>query len=183
MRFIWGHVLIHLLSLAYESLGGLHIYLAPVTTALLGFFWQGIFSSHTFTPALWHGWHLTTVFFYKVHITTPCIFSSAGFSSVSYLESLLRALLRSWGSFGCPMSPTLLEGVTKLPVDFPNCLQAIWLVCTVWSPQESPVLSPGFDHLTAFLAALLWDPACNSVPCDDRGSEILGGTASLRPGK
>ena len=120
MRFIWGHVLIHLLSLAYESLDGLHIYLAPVTTALLGFFWQGIFSSHTFTPALWHGWHLTTVFFYKVHITTPCIFSSAGFSSVSYLESLLRALLRSWGSFGCPMSPTLLEGVTKLPVDFPQ---------------------------------------------------------------
>ena len=37
--------------------------------------------------------------------------------------------------------------------------------------------------MTAHMAALLWDLACPSVPCDDRDSENFGGTASLCPGE
>ena len=37
--------------------------------------------------------------------------------------------------------------------------------------------------MTARLSALTWDLACPSVTCGDRGSKIIGGNASLRPGK
>ena len=34
-------------------------------------------------------------------------------------------------------------------------------------------------HMTACLAALMWDLDCEPVPFDDRGSKIFGWTASL----
>ena len=40
-----------------------------------------------------------------------------------------------------------------------------------------------FDRLISRMAALTWDLPCPSFPCDDRGSKIIGGTASLHPGK
>ena len=43
-------------------------------------------------------------------ILTPWIFSCDVFSAVYDLDSLLRALLRSWGSFDCSMSPTFWRG-------------------------------------------------------------------------
>ena len=48
----------------------------------------------------------------------------------------------------------------------------------------SPLLLLAPDHLTARLAVLFLEALdCPSVPCDDRGSELVGGTNSLFPGE
>ena len=113
MRFIWGHALVHFLSLVEASSYGLHPYLAPVSTALLRVGRQGIYSSLMFTPAFWRGWHMPIEFCFKRCISPPWVFSCAGFSCVSDLDNLLRVPLRSWGSFGFSTSSMFLEGVPK----------------------------------------------------------------------
>ena len=131
------------LSLVDVSPDGLHIYLALVSTALLGVGRQGVFSSHMFTPAIWIGWHLPIgLFIFKRCIPTPWIFACTGFSAVSDLNRLLRASLCSWGSFTCSVSPAFLEGVPKLLVNFSHNSFAIWLVCPVRFPQASLILLP-----------------------------------------
>ena len=61
---------------------------------------------------------MTMLFCFTMCISPPWIFTCAVLSDVSDMENLLRALLHSGGSFGCSMSPTFLEGVSKLSVDF-----------------------------------------------------------------
>ena len=57
-------------------------------------------------------------------------------------------------------------------------------VCTFQYIRRVYSLVSGFSvYLTAHLEVLFWgDLACPSVPRDDRGSKISGGTASLHPG-
>ena len=46
------------------------------------------------TLPFWHGWYLPIgLFIFTIYIPTPWVFSCAGFSAVSNLDSLLRALL------------------------------------------------------------------------------------------
>ena len=63
MRFIWGHVIVHLLALDNASSEGLHIYIVLVSATLIGVSRQVGFSSRKFTPALWHCWDLPNDFF------------------------------------------------------------------------------------------------------------------------
>ena len=58
-------------------------------------------------------------------------------------------------------------------------------ICHFQSPHGvSALVAILSDHLNARLTEFFWgDLACTSVPCDDRGSEIFGGTALLRPGE
>ena len=78
---------------------------------------------------------LLCLFYFKRFIPTPWIFAYAGFSVNSDLSSLLRVLLRSWGSFDCSMSPMFLEGAPKLLETFLNCDCSRWLVCNLQYPR------------------------------------------------
>ena len=81
------------------------------------------------------------------------------------------------------MSPTFLEGVPKLLAIFfpPFSRELDFLSSDILGSLHS--FLHVFNHLTTSLAALLWDLTDPSVPCDDRGSGISGGTSSLRPRK
>ena len=171
MRFIRVHAFVHVLSLIDASLDNLHIYLALVSAALLGVGRIGGFSSHKFTPTFWQGWHLPIGFFcFTRCIPTSWLFACTGFSAVSDLYSLLSYLLLSWGSF---LSPTFWRG-------FRGC-RRIFVILLVLSDSFVPSdLRVGlwywwwvFDRMTAHMAALLWDLACPSFPCDYRGSEVF----------
>ena len=72
------------------------------------------------------------IFFTRYH--TPWIFSCAWFLAVSDLDIILRAKLRSWGSFRGSMSPTFWEGVPNWSEDFSNFSRASWLVFPIQYP-------------------------------------------------
>ena len=156
MRFIWGHALVHFLSLVEASSYGLHPYLAPVSTALLRVGRQGIYSSLMFTPAFWRGWHMPIEFCFKRCISPPWVFSCAGFSCVSDLDNLLRVPLRSWGSFGFSTSSMFLEGVPKfLAFFFPIVPARASLLVLSGLLGDLCYFLRVFDCLTARLSALL----------------------------
>ena len=118
-------------------------------------------------------------------IQEPWIFARAGFSSGPNIDNLLRSLLRSWGSFGCSISPTFLEGVLKLSGFFPivpaqsgvlilsNILGGICSCCRyltiwplVWQSSCGILLVPQFPVVTGaqkFLEGLLWSIPVNII--------------------
>ena len=132
---------------------GLHISLALVSAALIGFGWQGGFSSLMFTPALSRGWHLPIWLFCFTRYSTPWIFSCASLSDMSDLNIQLKAQFRSGGSFSFSMSMTFSEWVPKLSEFFSGCFRVSCLVCTIQSLWGYPLLSPDFWYPTANLAA------------------------------
>ena len=89
MRFIWGHVLIHVLSLVDTSSDNLHIYLALPSTSLLGVGRRGDFSYHMFTPDFWRGWNMPIwVFFLNKVFHTLNIWLCLILNHVQYGHSL-----------------------------------------------------------------------------------------------
>ena len=74
MRFIRGHALVNLLSLVGSSSDGLIIYLALVSTDLIGVGRQVGFSSLKFTPTLCLNWHLLNWGFFL----TRCVVQHLG---------------------------------------------------------------------------------------------------------
>ena len=172
MRFVRGHALVYLLPPVDTSSYSLHICLALVSAALPGFGWQGGLYSHKFYTrllALLESSH----FFFKRWIPTPWIFYYNGFSAVYNSDSLLRALLSSWGSFDCSMSLTFLEGVTQFSAIFSNSSSARWtpppfnLLGAIWSGLCV------VDRLDTHPVALPWDLDCRWFPCDELESKVL----------
>ena len=117
-------------------------------------------------------------FFCKVHSPTPWVFYFAGFSAMSDLGSLSRAILRSWGSFRWFNVYDIFGGGSEMVCWACDHFGASWFA---WSTDLIGGLR-SLRRVAVFLAALVWGRSwgilvhCCSL-CEG-GSENVGGTAS-----
>ena len=90
----------HVLSPVNTSSNGLNIYLELISAALHSFGWRGGLSSYMFTLNFWRVWYIPIEYLdLQRCFPTPWIFACPDFSSVSDLDSILRALLNYSGLF------------------------------------------------------------------------------------
>ena len=114
------------------------------------------------------GWiYVLLVFFcYTRCNSTTWIFSFAGFSSISYLDILLRSLLHPWGSFKWFNAPNFFWGGSRMVWWTCNYFCAIWLAwCCVCESTVSTIVSGLLCYFNrAILAVVLLD-SCLLFSC------------------
>ena len=98
--------------------------------------------------------------FYKVYSPTPWIFSFSGFSPVSILENLLRALLCSWWSFWLFRVLTFSEGDLKWSGELEGAFYATWYWWSILILLVVYLLSPGF---LVHSSAIGWHCSCGII--------------------
>ena len=174
MRFIRDHALVHLLSPVKTPSDGLHIYIVLFRTALLGVGRRGRVSSHKVYTRPLERLASTHWIFYTVHSNTlgiclrwilGCVWSGQSIEGSAPFLRILWFLNVSdvfWGGSkvvgGCFIIVPKWDG-SFVPSDLLGGIHScLWVI----------------DRLTARMVAFLWDLACPSVPCCDRGSKVLG---------
>ena len=101
IRFIWIYALTHFGCLVDASFRrSAPFVLHFPARLLLGLEGDATSYPTMFTSAFWPGWNMHIwLFYFTRDIPIPLIFSCAGLSAVSDMDSLSRALLRPWASY------------------------------------------------------------------------------------
>ena len=137
----------------------------------LGLVGLGSFSSHTFTDMSITFGYLTSLILF---IFKMCVYKTLAFwENIEDLATFLRVTLSIFDVF---VWRFLMEA-PKLSDNFLSLSLSLWsaeIFLLTYILDGLSSCNQVVDRPTACLVALLWYIFCPSVPCDDRGSKVLG---------